>query len=481
MDVKPPMVEDQGDEPRDQWKDSPENPNNWRLRKKLYHTSICAAYAFTITFMSSIYSSGYRELMQKYHVSSTVSLLGVSLFCLGLAFGPIVAAPLSETVGRLVIYRLSLPIAALFLVGAAVSDSLASVLVCRFFAGFFGSPALSVGGGTIADIWQPRYRNRATSVFVMAPNLGPSLGPVIGGFVEEHKGWRWLEWVSVFLALLTYIWAVGMCETYKKAILKKVEKAKVDADSNAASDSVQVSDILKAVKAWMSTTLGRPLSMQVTEPIVLFLSLYVALNFGILYNFFPAVPWSLSRTYGFGQGQSGLSFVAIAIGCLLATTTSVGFDLVLAKKRKLAQAPRPNQLEDILWPAMCGSVGIPIGLFWFAWTVRPDVHWASPVCALIPFAWGNLCIFISAISYLVNIYGPTFGASATAANAFARYGFAAAFPLFAVQMYENLGTGKATSILGACSVAMVPIPWVLYRWGPYIRSRSRRAISLSAY
>ncbi|OQU94371.1 hypothetical protein CLAIMM_00732 [Cladophialophora immunda] len=480
MDVKPPIAAGPDDQQRDQWSDSPANPNNWSLCKKLYHTSICATYAFTITFMSSIYSSGYKQVMQKYHVSSTVSLLGVSLFCLGLAFGPTVAAPLSETVGRLIIYRLSLPIAALFLVGAAVSDSLASVLVCRFFAGFFGSPALSVGGGTVADIWEPRYRNRATAVFVMAPNLGPSLGPVIGGFVQEHKGWRWLEWVSVFLALLTYIWALGMSETYKKAILKKVEKTQVDADPDAAVESIQTSDILKAVKAWMSTTLGRPLEMQVTEPIVLFLSLYVALNFGILYNFFPAVPWSLSRTYGFGQGQSGLAFIAITIGCLLATATGVSIDWVLRRKRKLAREPRPNQLEDILWPAIFGSVGIPIGLFWFAWTVRTDVHWASPVCALIPFAWGNLCIFASAISYLVNIYGPMFGASATAANAFARYGFAAAFPLFAVQMYETLGTGKATSILGACSIAMVPIPWVLYKWGPNIRSRSRRALSLSS-
>jgi hypothetical protein len=39
----------------------------------------------------------------------------------------------------------------------------------------------------------------------------------------------------------------------------------------------------------------------------------------------------------------------------------------------------------------------------------------------------------AAISYLINIYGPTYGASASAGNAFARYVFAAAFPLFAVQ------------------------------------------------
>ena len=128
------------------------------------------------TFMSSIYAPGYKQIMVEFNVSSSVSLLGVSLSCLGLAFGPMIAAPLSETAGRLIIYRLSLPISALFVLGSAVSDSLASVLVCRFFAGFFGSPALSVGSGTIADIWVPGHRTRATAFFLMAPNLGPSLG-----------------------------------------------------------------------------------------------------------------------------------------------------------------------------------------------------------------------------------------------------------------------------------------------------------------
>ena len=126
--------------------------------------------------MSSIYASGYKQIMSKFRVSSTVALLGVSLFCLGLAFGPMVAAPLSETAGRLVIYRLSLPIATLFVLGSAVSDSLAGALVCRFFAGFFGSPTLSVGSGSIADIWVSRDRTMATTFFVMAPFLGPSLG-----------------------------------------------------------------------------------------------------------------------------------------------------------------------------------------------------------------------------------------------------------------------------------------------------------------
>jgi hypothetical protein len=40
-------------------------------------------------------------------------------------------------------------------------------------------------------------------------------------------------------------------------------------------------------------------------------------------------------------------------------------------------------------------------------------------------------------------------------------------------MYEKLGIAWATSLLGFISLAMVPIPWVLYYWGPHIREASK--------
>ncbi len=220
-------------------------------------------------------------------------------------------------------------------------------------------------------------------------------GPVIGGFVQENKGWRWLEWVSVFLAVLTYIWAVKMCETYKKTILTGLKRAELGPGATGSKTTMHAADVLHTFRTWVSKYLGRPLVMLATEPVVLCLGMYVALNFGILYNFFPAVPWSLSRTYGFDEGQSGLAFIAITIGCLFATTTCVAFDWMFKRSPRNDQSPQSKHLEQILWPAMVGSFGGPVALFWFAWTVRPDIHWASPVCALIPFAWGNLCIFVS--------------------------------------------------------------------------------------
>jgi hypothetical protein len=220
-------------------------------------------------------------------------------------------------------------------------------------------------------------------------------GPVIGGFVQENKGFRWLEWVCVFLAVLTYILALGMRETYKKIILERLARSEKVAQAGMSRPRFDTTAIVAGIKHWVSTSMGRPVVMLATEPVVFFLSLYVALNFGILYNFFPAIPWSLAQTYNFNQGQAGLAFLAIAIGCIVAMITALTLDVRLQRKYKnLDKSPASKYLEQILWPAMLGSFGGPTALFWFAWSTRRDVSWASPICALIPFAWGNLCIFV---------------------------------------------------------------------------------------
>jgi hypothetical protein len=76
------------------------------------------------------------------------------------------------------------------------------------------------------------------------------------------------------------------------------------------------------------------------------------------------------------------------------------------------------------------------------------------------------------MAYLVDTYDALFAASAIAANCLLRYAFGAAFPLFTIQMYDRLGIAWATSLLGFLSLIMLPIPWVLYAFGPALRAKS---------
>jgi multidrug resistance protein len=339
-----------------------------------------------------VYSPAYKEIAERFDVSPTAALLGVTLYVLGLACGPMIASPISENFGRQIVYRVSLPMCALFTLGAGFSKSFASLLVCRFFAGTTGSPVLAVGGGTLADIFPPRLRARATGFFLMAPFLGPSLGPFLGGFVSQYKNWQWTQWITLFIIIIAYMTSLGMQETYKKIILEKRAKR-----LGIEPPKATLPPGLAGLKVIMTVTLLRPISMLFTEPIVLFMSLYTAFAFAILFAFFPAFPLIFGGVYGFTVSQVGLAFLGIAVGVIAGTATALIIDVYLYQNRFRKAVNGVVAPEHRLYAGMIGSFGIPIGIFWFAWTSRRSVHWIVPIIGSVPFAWGNLSIFVREI------------------------------------------------------------------------------------
>jgi MFS family permease len=71
-----------------------------------------------------------------------------------------------------------------FQVGCALSKNTASILVFRFLGGTFAAAPLTNSGALIADIWDGDHRGQAMSLFSLAPFAGPSIGPIVAGFIQ---------------------------------------------------------------------------------------------------------------------------------------------------------------------------------------------------------------------------------------------------------------------------------------------------------
>jgi hypothetical protein len=121
---------------------------------------------------------------------------------------------------------------------------------------------------------------------------------------------------------------------------------------------------------------------------------------------------------------------------------------------------------------MFGSLVLPLGLFAFAWTARSSIHWMVPILAQGTAFLGSMLIYVPCNFYMLDVYGSKYGASASGASSLTRYALSTAFPLFVPQMYDALGVGWATSLLGFVAVAMAPIPWLFFYKGPRLRERS---------
>lgn len=294
-----------------------------------------------------------------------------------------------------------------------------------------------------------------------------SPGPVIGGFVSEKKDFRWLEWVILFMVAFNYLYSIPQSETYKKTILQK--RARTEKQSSILLPlhaALPLSAVIQRIVL-------KPFKMLFVESIVLFMTIYMAFNFAVFYSFFAAFPYIFGGQYGFTPSQQGLTFISIALGCAIGFLAVVYIDgrtyPQLESKYGVGAVPP----EYRLYGAMVGCALNPISLFWFGWTADVGVHWSSPVVAAVPFAIGNIMVYSSGALYIMNSYGSLHGASALSANSLLRYAFGGAFPLFTVQMFSNLGIGWASSLLGFVSVALVPVPWVLYKYGKRIRAHSQ--------
>lgn len=126
-------------------------------------------------FNSTLFITTYPVIEAEFGVDYVTSIVPYTTYVAGLVPGLLLAGPFSEAFGRRKAYLLIVPLSGFFLIGTALAQNFATLVVCRFFAGLFAAPAISVGGGLVADMFKPQDRMLVMTLIVVGPFLGPSL------------------------------------------------------------------------------------------------------------------------------------------------------------------------------------------------------------------------------------------------------------------------------------------------------------------
>lgn len=191
------------------WEEDPANAHNWSQASRVFHSIVpgrsvillhvciliisswCCIHSVrrrpylhikdstaykNRALASSLYTPAIKAVQKEFDVSAVIAIFPFSFYVLGLAFGPMIGSPLSETLGRRRVYQISLPVFALFILGSGFAKGIGTLVVCRFLAGLWGSPALSIGSATVSDVWPPAHRAIPMAAYVAAPFMGPALG-----------------------------------------------------------------------------------------------------------------------------------------------------------------------------------------------------------------------------------------------------------------------------------------------------------------
>lgn len=80
------------------------------------------------------------------------------------------------------------------------------------------------------------------------------------------------------------------------------------------------------------------------------------------------------------------------------------------------------------------------------------------------------------LQYIIDSY-EAYAASALASITLIRYVAAGGMTIVGIPFYENLGVHYTLTILACLSIPLVPAPYVLYKYGPWIRSKSKYAVN----
>jgi multidrug resistance protein len=260
-----------------------------------------------------MFAPSVEAVLTEFHTSSAdLGIFIVSSFLLGYVFGPLFIAPMSELYEILPVYHISTLGFILFNVACAKSTNFPMIIVFRIMSGVCGCTPLTLGPGSIADMFRKEVRGEILSVWVLPIMLGPKVGPIVGGYLPEARGWRWDFWFLVIL--------VSILTTYRDAQLTSTNRSSVCSKSHSPmrdkphdNPGKQVKHLHKSTgspnlesamkssetpKQLFVLSITRPTKNLLFSPVVLVFSIIAAIVYGTVYLLFTTMTQVFEDQYG---------------------------------------------------------------------------------------------------------------------------------------------------------------------------------------
>ena len=414
-----------------------------------------------------MFTPGINQIADDLNSTPNAVIGATTGFVVFLGVGPLILAPLSETYGRRKLYLVCFTTFAVLQIPTALSPNVATLITVRTFSGFFGSVGIANGGGTISDMFEPHERAGVFGWYLLGPLLGPTLGPLFGGLIVQYLNWRWVFWVlTIVCAFNTVLGFLFLKESYAPVILAA---RKEDYERNRPGKFRLAGEDNRPYSAKLVSSMQRPLKILFTQPIVFIMAAYQAVLFGTSYSLYTNFEDIWGKGYGFDSTKVGLTYLGPGLGFFLAAWFLVPrIDTVynMLTKRNHGEAKPEFRLPL----ANIGAVLLPISLFWFAWSIEFQYHWAPTLLSTVFFGLGQILIFNTVQNYYIDSFAQ-YAASAIAAGAVFRSIVGGLLPLIAPSMFKGLGYGWGISVFAFMSLALAPFPLLFYYFGERLRVR----------
>ncbi|KAH9896367.1 efflux pump antibiotic resistance protein [Xylariomycetidae sp. FL2044] len=449
--------------------EDPMNPQNWNRARKWRALIAMSGFVLMAPISTTIVAPSLDVIARELSIDNGVEKsMVLSIFLLGFGIGPLFISPLSEIFGRTRVLQLFNAVYIAMNTGCGFAQTKVQLIVLRFLAGLFGSASVGIGAGTIGDLFAASERGRAMAVYSLAPLMGTTFGPIIGGFLTQYSSWRWSFWVASIINSVVQLWGIFFLEeTYRATIIRrKKHRLEKEGHTNLYTeyDYASKRDVAK-------TNMIRPFKLLATQPIVQVLALYQGYLHGNLYIIYAEYATLWTSRYHESVSIASLNYLSIGIGTTFAAEVSTHINDRIYKflSDRNHGDGRPEFRIPIMVPA---TILLAVGLFWYGWSAQAHVQWIMPNIGIAIFTAGVYACSISNNTYIIDTYG-RYSASGLASVSIFKYLAGFAFPLFSPSIYDALEYGWTNSIFGCIALSIgCPAVLLLWRYGKTLRKKS---------
>lgn len=434
------------------------DPLNWSTNKKLWNFLLLAFITGFTAATSNDAGSIQDSLNGLYGISYDAMNTGAGVLFVAIGWGTFLFTPLASLYGRKVTYFICIFLGLGGAVWFSQARTTADSIWSQLFVGASESCAEAHVQQSLTDMYFQHQLGSILTVYITATSVGTYLGPLIGGFIVQYCGFRWVGWIAVFISAgLLIVIVFGMHETYfdrklyqgvivgdhhpTETIVEKPISDKKKEEDSKVSDSASVSsnlslpnNDLELAKAsnmgesdpklsyWKSVAMITPATnlvgtgfKQYCKRLVLLFRVFLfpptifsGLVWGMqdaLLTFYLTVEDDQYYDPPYNYGNTGVALMNVPcligalIGCVYAGVVSDWFTIWMAKRNNGVQ-----EAEFRLYFLVIPALLCPVGLILFAVGTDQEWHWFPTYFGLALVGLGFGSSGDVAMGYLMDAY-----------------------------------------------------------------------------
>ncbi|KAF3055404.1 Quinidine resistance protein 1 [Trichoderma lentiforme] len=482
-------------------------------RQKFFIVFMSGLGGFFSPLSANTYLPSIPSLSKYLGVSPSLMNLTVTAFLIFQGLAPSFYGDLADIAGRRPAYLISFVIYIAANIGLASQSSYPWLFVLRCLQSSGSGGTYALNSGVIADISttaeRGRYMSAAQSGIMLGPAIGKTFmmyshkfgtlvinwkkGPILGGVLAQHLGWRSIFWfLTICGSIYIIVFAITVPETARKVVGNGSipptawwnrsllsEVARYKAGSRQGEDGISPPPKPRVLR------FPNPLKtlLIIKEKDCAMMLFYNAIIYSSWYTVTANLSNLLSENYHLDTLHLGLCYIPFGIGAAMSIVANgyiqdwnyarvarrYGFSIDKKRGDDLTQFPIEKARLSIVWPFVyVGAVAI----ICFGWAATLKAHLAVLLVLTFAMALFLTACYNSMNLLLVDLY-PNSPSTASAANNLTRCLLAAGGSAVIDPMIRKMGTGWAYTLVGILIIALSPSLLVVTRYGPVWREERR--------